>query len=171
MAADSTDIYAGLARVVNTQSGWQRQHSYDDYGYYILEVDHGNPEPKAVVVDVPYADHQLNFTRWHGRVFHKTRTISFTFARKYPTSTARTAGRDEFVAWLWDIQGEVVQDDTLRNYPYWYDMCCTSVTTEENPLGGLVTVKAEFSVYPYHAVSASTTLPATDGTGLENWRL
>ena len=168
--ADGQDIYAGLTRALDTPTA-HIEHSYDDYGFYILEADHGCPEPQAVTVEVPYADHQLDFTLWHGRVFHKTRTLSFTFARRYATPTARVQGRDEFVQWLWAIQGEWVMDDTVRNYPYWYDVHCRSVTCEEQPLSGLVTIKCELSAFPYHAVSSGVTPPATDGTGMQNWRL
>ena len=167
--ADRTDIYAGIACNVNNTT---ERHSYNDFGYYLLEADHGNPEPRVVSVEVPYAEHRLDFTRWHGMTPHKTRTIAYTFARRYADPLDRTTGRDEFVNWLWGIQGEWVRDDTLRHFPWWCDVCCSAVTVEEKPLGGLVTVHAEFTTYPRHAVIKGAVRPASDGSSsMQNWRL
>lgn len=100
-----------------------------DYGLTLLHREIGMPEPKVNMVEVPYADGDLDLTDYFGTVRMKDREIVLTFEVIELDRSQWPAIEDAIFT---DLHGKRMQLKFQDDEDYYWDGRCTVETPEDH---------------------------------------
>ena len=122
------------------------KHSYNDFGLWITKKNIGIPSKNKIMVTVPFANGEYDFSNIYGEATYGERQLEYTFGIVENSKEELNIKKIEALQWLSSGNEKTkIYDDAIPGF-YFFAEC---IETEFNESGLTGELKAKFTAYPF----------------------
>lgn len=121
------------------------RHSYDYYGFYMGDPKYDTKKRKQVVVSLPYANGELDFSnQFNNQSYFEACDVTYKFFRRYSDTIDMYNAHKPFEDFCWSFKGDITDDYGMRLFK----ARCTSFVATPHISNNVLEVEVTFRGTP-----------------------